>query len=96
MSTRYTRKALETLVNYENEVVPPCDGCVFKMYADGVGCAVRFTPVSGASWQREIYDGRYTPRVAAEKFVSWLLSSSCPHEFAFAVWEFAYEQGIRF
>lgn len=54
MTTRYTRKSLESLVNYANIVVPPCDGCRFKLYADGVGCAVRFTPVSGESWQRDI------------------------------------------
>lgn len=60
MTTRYTRKALQDLVNYANETVPPCEGCKFKMYADGVGCAVRFTPVSGGSWQREIYAGRHT------------------------------------
>ena len=62
MTTRYTRKALQNLVNYANETVPPCNGCNFKMYADGVGCAVRFTPVSGESWQREIYAGRHTAR----------------------------------
>lgn len=95
MSTRYTRKSLESLVNYANTVVPPCDGCKFKWYGDGVGYAVRFTPVSGESWQREIYDGRYTPRVAAEKFVSWLLESSCPREAAFNVFDYAYDQGIR-
>lgn len=95
MTTRYTRKSLAALVNHANEVVPPCDGCRFKMYADGVGCAVRFTPISGESWQREIYDGRFTPREAAERFVSWLILSSCPREAAFSVWDYAYEQGIR-
>ena len=95
MSTRYTRKALQALVNYANETVPPCDGCHFKVYADGLGCAVRFTPVSGESWQREIYTGRYTPREAAEKFINWLLSSTCPLEAAFDVYDFAYSQGIR-
>ena len=38
MTTRYTRKALQALVNYANETVPPCDG---------LGYAVRLTPVSG-------------------------------------------------
>ena len=95
MTTRYTRKALQDLVNYANENVPPCDGCSFKMYADGLGCAVRFTPVSGGTWQREIYNGVYTPREAATRFVSWLLSSTCPHEAAFDVYDFAYSQGIR-
>lgn len=95
MTTRYTRKSLESLVNHANEIVPPCDGCLFKVYVDGIGCAVRFTPVSGENWQREIYTGRFTPREAAERFVSWLLSSSCPREAAFSVWDYAYEQGIR-
>ncbi len=95
MTTRYTRKSLESLVNYANIVVPPCDGCHFKMYTDGLGCAVRFTPVSGESWQREIYVGRFTPREAAERFVSWLISSSCPQEAAYSVLSYAYEQGIR-
>ena len=95
MSTRYTRKALQDLANYANEIVPPCDGCKFKVYADGVGCAVRLTPVSGESWQREIYSGRYTPREAAERFISWLLGSTCAREAAFSVYDFAYEQGIR-
>lgn len=94
MTTRYTRKALQALVNYANETVPPRGGCKFKMYADGIGCAVRLTPVSGESWQREIYSGRYTPRKAAERFVNWLLSSTCPREAAFDVCEFAYSQGI--
>ena len=95
MTTRYTRKALQALVNYANETVPPCDGCHFKVYADGLGCAVRFTLVSGEAWQREIYTGRYTPREAAEKFINWLLSSTCPREAAFDVYDFAYSQGIR-
>lgn len=95
MTTRYTRKALQALVNYANETVPPCDGCHFKMYADGLGCAVRFTPVSGGSWQREIYTGVHTPREAAELFVSWLLSSTCQREAAFDVYDYAYSQGIR-
>ena len=95
MTTRYTRKAQQNLVNYANETVPPCNGCHFKMYADGLGCAVRFTPVSGDSWQREIYSGVYTPREAAERFVSWLLDSTCQREAAFNVYDFAYSQGIR-
>lgn len=95
MTTRYTRKALQDLVKYANEIVPPCDGCQFKAYADGLGCAVRFTPVSGETWQREIYIGRYTPREAAAKFVKWLLLSTCPREAAFSVYDFAYQQGIR-
>ena len=95
MTTRYTRKALKNLVDYANKTVPPCNGCKFKMYADGVGCAVRFTPVSGDSWQREIYAGRHTPREAAELFVNWLLSSTCSREAAFDVYDFAYSQGIR-
>lgn len=60
MTTRYTRKALQALVNYANETVPPCDG---------LGCAVRF--------------------------INWLLSSTCPLEVAFDVYDFAYSQGIR-
>lgn len=94
MTTRYTRKSLESLVNYANIVVPPCDGCRFKLYADGVGCAVRFTPVSGESWQRDTMDV-FTPREAAERFVSWLISSSCPQEDAHSVLSYAYAQGIR-
>jgi hypothetical protein len=57
MSTRYTRKALQELVNYANETVPPCDG---------LGCAVRFTPVSGESWQREIYWPLHSARSGGE------------------------------
>ena len=95
MTTRYTRKDLQNLVNYANETVPPCNGCNFKLYADGIGCAVRFTPVNGETWQREIYGGRHTPREAATLFVNWLLSSTCPREAAFNVYDFAYSQGIR-
>lgn len=65
------------------------------MYADGLGCAVRLTPVSGESWQREIYGSHYTPREAAERFISWLLSSTCPREAAFNVYDFAYSKGVR-
>ena len=41
------------------------------------------------------YTGVHTPREAAELFVSWLLSSTCPREAAFDVYDFAYSQGIR-
>lgn len=100
MSIRYTRKSLEALVNYANIVVPPCDGCKFKMYANAAGCDVYFTPVSGGSWLREIHYGRIpygedTPRGAAERFVYWLLTSSCPRDAAHDVCSFAYAQGIR-
>ena len=38
---------------------------------------------------------RFTPREAAERFISWLLGSTCAREAAFSVYDFAYEQGIR-
>ena len=92
---RYTRKSLEALVDYANQVVPPCDGCKFTVYADGLGCAVRHTPISGGSWQRELYTGRFTPREAAIKFRAWLLDSTCPREAAWAVADFAAAQGVH-
>lgn len=91
---RYTRKSLEALVDYANQVVPPCDGCMFIVYADGLGCAVRQTPISVESWQRELYVGRFTPREAASKFLAWLLGSTCPREVAWAVADFAAAQGV--
>lgn len=67
MSTRYTRKSLEYLVNYANETVPPCNGCHFKCTLTAL--AARFVslpyPVARGSVK---YNGVYTPREAAERF----------------------------
>lgn len=38
----------------------------------------------------------FTPRAKLPSvFVNWLLSSTCPREAAFDVYDFAYSQGIR-
>lgn len=94
MTTRYTRKALVSLVDYANETLPPIEGYKFHPYGDAFGNAVRLKKVDTGG-ERELYCGRYTPRIAAEKFITWLFSSTCPREYAFDVYDYAYNQGIR-
>lgn len=94
MSTRYTCRSLQNLVEKANEVLPNIEGKHFAIDACYGGYKVCLCH-DDCGAMADLYCKRGNPRYAATEFMNWLFDSSCPREPLFDLWDYAYEQGIR-